>query len=99
MIRQNSQKKLKKSRVSVLILFLLVISLSIFLLSIWLSSETHQTILRIEALKDKEKALKNEISKLKIEATRLQSPENVKKIAEELDMIRVEEAPISIDAK
>lgn len=98
-MQHKSQKKFKITRIKFIIYFLLTISLGMFLLSIWFSSEARQIRSQNNNLREKEMTLKSEISKLRIQSTRLQSPENVSKLADKLNMVRVEEPPIILEVK
>lgn len=82
-----------------IVYILLAISLGVFLFSVWFSTETRQTKLKIDDLKVKENALENEISKLRVQAKRLHSPENVSKVAKKLDMVYPEEQPIVLEVE
>jgi len=98
-MRSNPSRNFNILRVNFIVYLLLAISLCIFLLSIWFSWETRQAGTRIDDLKKEENVLKNEISELGTQATRLQSPENVSKIAEKLNMVHVEKAPIQLEVE
>lgn len=97
-MQSNSSKNFNIVRINFIVYFLLAISLCIFLLSNWFSWETRQAGARIDDLKEEESVLENEISRLDTQVTRLQSPEHVSKIAEQLNMIRAEEPPIILEA-
>ena len=98
---RHQKQETNISRKSLILYLLLVIFLFMFLfsISIWFSWETRQEISRIDKLGEKEDSLKDEISKLEIQVTNLQSPENVNKIVEQLNMVRLEKPPIILESE
>ena len=97
---KNSSQPFRKSLFTRFIpvwIFLLFIFLCMAILNTWYQSDTTRLAFKIEELKREKELLKDELTKLRIEAERLTTPERIRKeVAPKLNMVLPESKPIEL---